>query len=464
MTERKEAGRKRMSFTYENQGSNSFLVYKLEEGEQVDTFNYGMLSNNKINGVMPVNLLQKNDEKYLHYNVSSKIVLRQFFEGIVNKKRIVTVFLCITRAVLEAEEYMLNARNFIFDMDYIFVDVTSAKASIISLPLIEKEESGDIAGFFKNIMFSTQFEQSENTDYVAKIISYLNGTNNFSLQEFKKLLQEALDTEKSFSNTIVQSSVKSSNQNRIRLSEANSGSNIQAIPYRIPEPQPKANDASKPKDASSEKKKKRSLLHRIFIVEPKDKKETKPRKEKKAAKKKDKKENAIPNMGFAVPGQTPSYGMPKIPEPAVKKPESTPAVPASNNVQRRYSSNFGETTVLGSDTSGETTVLGSSVMPAEDISPRLKRVRTGEIIHINKPVFRLGKEQSYADYCIKNNTSISRSHANLVAKEGKFYIVDTNSMNHTFVNDSMIPGNEEIRIEHGSKLKLADEEFEFLLY
>jgi len=459
-----------MSFTYENQGSNSFLVYKLEEGEQVDTFNYGMLSNNKISGVMPVNLLQKNDEKYLQYNVSSKVVLRQFFEGIVNKKRIITVFSCIIRAVLEAEEYMLDARNFIFDMDYIFVDVTSAKASIISLPLIGNEGSGDIAGFFKNIMFSTQFEQSENTDYVAKIISYLNGTNNFSLQEFKKLLQDALDSEKSFSYTMAQSSIKSSNQNRVRHSETNSGSGVQAIPYRIPEPQAKANDASKSKDSASEKKKKRSLLHRIFIVEPKeeteDKKGTKPRKEKKEAKKKNrgKKENAAPNMGFAVPGQAPTYGMPKIPEPAVKKPNSTPAVPASNSVQRRYSSNFGETTVLGSDTSGETTVLGSSVIPAEDINPRLKRVRTGEVIHINKPVLRIGKEESYVDYCIKNNTSISRSHANLISKEGKFYIVDTNSTNHTFVNDSMIPGNEEIRIEHGSKLKLADEEFEFLLY
>ena len=83
---------------------------------------------------------------------------------------------------------------------------------------------------------------------------------------------------------------------------------------------------------------------------------------------------------------------------------------------------------------------------------------------MNKPVFRIGKEKSYVDYCIADNKAISRSHANVIFKNGKYYVVDTNSTNHTYVNGKILPSNMEMEIAHGMKIRLADEEFEFHLY
>jgi pSer/pThr/pTyr-binding forkhead associated (FHA) protein len=42
--------------------------------------------------------------------------------------------------------------------------------------------------------------------------------------------------------------------------------------------------------------------------------------------------------------------------------------------------------------------------------------------------------------------------------------MDTNSTNHTYVNGGMIQSNAEIKISHGTKICLANEEFEFKLY
>ena len=125
--------------------------------------------------------------------------------------------------------------------------------------------------------------------------------------------------------------------------------------------------------------------------------------------------------------------------------------------------NFGETTVLGGGNVGETTVLGAMPTGAPQIKPHLIRAKNNERINLDKPVFRIGKEKSYVDYFIGDNTAISRSHANIIAKDGEYYVVDTNSTNHTYVNGGMIQSNVETRITHDTRIRQANEEFTFKL-
>lgn len=123
--------------------------------------------------------------------------------------------------------------------------------------------------------------------------------------------------------------------------------------------------------------------------------------------------------------------------------------------------NFGETTVLGTGSIGETTVLSAAQQTGDAPKPYLIRMKNNEKIPLDKPVYRIGKEKSYVDYFIGDNTAISRSHANIITREDEYYVVDTNSTNHTYVNDIMIQSNAETRISNGTKLRLANEEFEF---
>ena len=82
-------------------------------------------------------------------------------------------------------------------------------------------------------------------------------------------------------------------------------------------------------------------------------------------------------------------------------------------------------------------------------------------IDLNKPVFRIGKEKSYVDYFIGDNSAISRSHANVISREGQYFITDTNSTNHTYVNGNMIQSNVEVQLADGDKIRLANEDFTF---
>lgn len=100
---------------------------------------------------------------------------------------------------------------------------------------------------------------------------------------------------------------------------------------------------------------------------------------------------------------------------------------------------------------------------AEDDSkyPTLIRVVTEEEIKVNKLVFRIGKDENCVDYVVMNNGAVSRSHADIIIRDGRYYVFDLRSKNKTFINNRVLPTEHEIEIFDGDILKLANEEFLF---
>ena len=82
---------------------------------------------------------------------------------------------------------------------------------------------------------------------------------------------------------------------------------------------------------------------------------------------------------------------------------------------------------------------------------------TGEIISVNKPVFRIGKERSYVDYFVANNNAVSRSHADIVTRGTFYFVIDLNSKNRTYINNVAIPVQSEVQIRDGDCLRLGNE-------
>ena len=176
--------------------------------------------------------------------------------------------------------------------------------------------------------------------------------------------------------------------------------------------------------------------------------------------------------GFAIPGQKNlSFGNGTVAtRNNTKTEENEPAPISAGNgdvsngaVSLAQLGSFGETTLLASSGFGETTVLGDENAAVRSMSQNayLIREKTGEKILINKPRFRVGKERSYVDYFIGDNTAISRSHADIVCRDNRYFIVDMRSTNHTFVNEMLVQNGEEREIQSGDKVRLANEEFDF---
>ena len=93
--------------------------------------------------------------------------------------------------------------------------------------------------------------------------------------------------------------------------------------------------------------------------------------------------------------------------------------------------------------------------------PYIIRLNTFERADVNKPVFRVGKEKSYVDYFVVNNNAVSRIHADIITQNGRYYIKDNNSTNHTFVNGTVVPPGVQFELSDGDAIMLANEPFEF---
>lgn len=493
-------------FVFETQGTNTYLVYAISPEDFIDSMSLGMLTNNKISGLATTLFTQMDATKYIKYNVSAKISVRQFFSGAVNKKRMLGVFKGIVNALLSAEDYMINEDTIILDLDYIFADVSTCETVLICLPVQGIAEHHDLGAFFKGIMFSTQFDQTENCDYVARIINYLNSTPMFSLADFKALL-DSIENANTAPTPKVQPVAQVTTQPvvtpKVEQPQAQPAANnpapVQYTETKAPVTPPKsatpAPQQAKPVEApaktqSTVPEKKISMLDLLMHY---SKENSELYKAQQAAKKNApvqakpaQPQKKAPQTSFAVPeNNAASFAIPgqssqPIATPTKTAPvQSAPAQPvAPTQVQtapvqqpvyvpaqapQGQAANFGETTVLGGGAVGETTVLGAGAAPIKN-DPHLIRSKNNEKIPLNKPVFRIGKERSYVDYFISDNTAISRGHANIVDHNGEFFVVDTNSTNHTYVNGTMIQSGVETKLTHGDKVRLANEDFEFRLY
>lgn len=117
------------------------------------------------------------------------------------------------------------------------------------------------------------------------------------------------------------------------------------------------------------------------------------------------------------------------------------------------------TTVLSDD--------GISVQQIQQMQPvnyhfaSLTRQVTGEKIELCKPSFVLGKNPEKSDYAVADNTNISRVHAVITMRNGRYYVMDQNSTNGTFINGRIIKAGQETEILPGDCLMLANEEFIF---
>lgn len=119
-----------------------------------------------------------------------------------------------------------------------------------------------------------------------------------------------------------------------------------------------------------------------------------------------------------------------------------------------------ESTVLFTEDDGKTE-LSVDLSPVSFKYPRLIRNINNEVIRIDKPAFRIGKDESSVDYIIHDNDAISRSHADIITKRGKYFVFDLRSKNKSYINNRVLPAEQEVEISNGDILKLANETFVF---
>lgn len=491
-------------FVIENQGVNSYLVYTINPEDDLDSMSFGMLTNNRIKGYAQVLYTQINEVGYLKYNVSSFVSLREFISSKSNKKMIIGVFKGIVSAIQIAEEYMIDPKHIMLDMDYIYVDPSTYHIYVICVPINNKELNNLSYGtFFKDIIINTKFDQTENCNYVGQILNYVNSVSEISLASFGKLLDNLNDDNRTIAgNSASKSKVVVQNVNRVEgnaqpTKTVKSDEKIanQILTTSIPSDNKKnkTGDTKLPTDNNDSDEEKMSFLYLMnhYTKENAEKYKTQQAENKK----KKQTEVKIPKSSKKTKQEAPTFAIPGVAsttqtvvQAETKQKGSNknlenydgqkderaksnslkdnlrsnnqvmnvgPVIEGENNKSKKYvdNSSDNETTLINDNDSSEDRV--------DITNAYLIRKSTDECIVINTVIFRIGRDKVQNNYVVLSNRYIGNLHCHIVYENNEFYVIDNYSKNHTFVDGRQVLPGKKTCIANGQILRLANEDFEF---
>ena len=93
--------------------------------------------------------------------------------------------------------------------------------------------------------------------------------------------------------------------------------------------------------------------------------------------------------------------------------------------------------------------------------PRLYFPRTGEQFSLLDPITRIGQKETVVDFCIPDNNTVSRHHADIIKRGDEYVLIDQGSLNKTYLNGQEVPPGIEVCLISGDRIVLSNETLYF---
>lgn len=410
--------------------NRKYLVYEPDNDDTLDKVAMGMLENNEIDGLIPFTINGIDDKIIVRYDVTGLSQFSEMLGDCLKKEKILDVLEQILDVYSEVEKYLIESESIILDYEKIFYKKENGKLFFVVSPVAGKNTGNpELKVFLKNYICQVRFDSTENCDYIGKMLGYLNSSSVFSVTDFKYILDSQFESKH-----------QEAISEKITVSESEE---IHVPEYTIKKPQYEEEPAEKFADIASE-----------VIDEP----ENDPEQSFKipldsfADDEEDDDENKSKKGLFSMFFKEKDS---KNKNKSRKKDDDT-----DDKFKVDFCDKDGEIISEMTDENATVCIRGNH---GREKASFLLRIKNNERIFIKKNNFKIGTEKKSVDYCITDNTAVSRMHAKIVKKNDIYFIVDNNSTNHTYLNDHAIKENFEMRLQDKSRIKLADEEFVFYM-
>lgn len=391
----------------QNKRGKITITNRLSYPETVNEWVNNAIASGMFEGFLPVSIKQKRKETRMECSVQGLLTLNQYFEGLVSKKMFLDFAYQIVTVIKNCEKNRFSANNLDLHRDRVFVDPITKSVKCIYWPIVNNQRSDPPHLFLKQLAYDISFSSHEDNAYLEQYAAFFDGYTPFSINSFERLL------------------IKLQGKKMLGDSRIPSGSDEKKVKDAVPvkdieyDPFPRVKDIPR-----TEREQERKQAQNDYIFCP---------------------ECGAKNINGANFCSTCGNKLNHIDKP---EPITPPTI------------DFG-TTVLGDSTCG-TVVLGFDESE-KLIYPTIIRIKTNDRFTVDRPVFRIGTGQAYCDLLIRDNAFISRNHADIITKNNRYYVVDKNSKNRTFVDGKAIAKETEVEIFDGTTIKLANEEFSFSL-
>lgn len=486
--------------SFNTQGSTTYLVLKLESDDQLDRLALGMITNNKIPGLLSISPRRVNRDAYLYYGISSLTPLTSAYGVLSSDKRLMMFLQSLCRLASECHEYLLDEDGMMLSPEHVYIQLSTCEIQVPYLPVERARSDTSPYQFVRSVVMNVGNRFATDSKLLPVLYRMVLAEDQFSLTALGEQLAQlqiggAVQTDKGSAakvNPAVTAEPVCAPQQHVAPQPVPVVQEPVKVNYKeVPVPAP----AAEIKENVQEEKD--SVFKKLFGSSKSAEKPTKALKAPKPAKEKPAKsglgfEFAIPNMCGpeqtaqevpAVPAPQPepvkassmkkqfSNPFQKSPAPAAEAWEapgqvSTPApvqqsVPQQNS---RQPQGGGYTYNLDGMDSGAP-LATSPLMDMGGVNgvPALWLVRrsTSQRVQITHSNFHIGRGQELVDFYVSTSTPyIGVDHAYILIQGNEFYFVDNNSKNHSWLNGTMLEGSRPYPIHAGDHLRLADEYFD----
>ena len=346
----------------------------------------------------------ENDKAFtLFYSFENRITLKQLLAQEFVKDEALSLLKSLTEVFMIVEKHDLNPDHVLLGINSVFYDEASRQISCVYVPVKEGVlPARPLRLFLKEMLVNMLYAQDTDMTWLGNVIRYISSNRSLDYRQFYAFLES---------------------QEKV--------SNISSVPIDVPETKMvmPEKEAAVPQSVNLQ-----DDIQKTFETVSSDTK--------------------------AVKDDLDGFGDIKA------TLESIPAAESVDVLKEEISLAFGDHTE-------EPAPMDIPEMPAakpapievedpmdDDAKACLLRRSSQEIYMVEPREMYIGKSAGN-DICISGNPAVSRVHAVLCYRDGRYWIRDHESTNHTFVNGILVMDDQEKELKAGDRILLGNEELIF---
>lgn len=157
------------------ENKQNYLEFMFEEGEKIIAYECEMILNNEIDGLLTATRKSYNGKTCLMYSTREKVALKRLEEGgKISMQDFLSICSSLLEAVCNLKEYSLYSGGVMLDKEFIFVDPRTMRCGMIYLPNADKDKPlEEIQYFFRELFFSgtVKMEDGAAVNWIVEILN-----------------------------------------------------------------------------------------------------------------------------------------------------------------------------------------------------------------------------------------------------------------------------------------------------
>lgn len=182
---------KKISLRVRNFDEEKFLTFNIDNEAELDEELLDFIEEEEPDGIVPVIFEEGEEFDTFSYDITDKIPLKELFEQVNAAEMVLKVLRGLVLALINMVECRIPLSYLVLNRNYIYID-SDYKLEFICIPLEEMQEEVDLNGFLRSFLAGLRFEPSENGDYVAKLLTYVNNPSVFNLHNMVVLIEDLM--------------------------------------------------------------------------------------------------------------------------------------------------------------------------------------------------------------------------------------------------------------------------------